>query len=94
MANILVFDSGMGGLTIYREIRRALPAHNYFYCFDNANFPYGELSESALIAACTRLGAGKGGQQRQRGTQAEGGDGTVEAAALEVNSHGMSPWGW
>ncbi|WP_219591568.1 glutamate racemase [Aeromonas salmonicida] len=55
MANILVFDSGMGGLTIYREIRRALPAHNYFYCFDNANFPYGELSESALIAACTRL---------------------------------------
>ncbi|HHQ4768034.1 TPA: glutamate racemase, partial [Aeromonas veronii] len=55
MANILVFDSGMGGLTIYREIRRVLPAHNYFYCFDNANFPYGELSEPALIAACTRL---------------------------------------
>ncbi|MGL5304998.1 MAG: glutamate racemase, partial [Aeromonas veronii] len=54
MANILVFDSGMGGLTIYREIRRVLPAHNYFYCFDNANFPYGELSEPALIAACTR----------------------------------------
>ncbi|MGL5775568.1 MAG: glutamate racemase, partial [Aeromonas veronii] len=27
MANILVFDSGMGGLTIYREIRRVLPAH-------------------------------------------------------------------
>ena len=55
VANILVFDSGMGGLTIYREIRRVLPAHNYFYCFDNANFPYGELSEPALIAACTRL---------------------------------------
>ncbi|MGL4716348.1 MAG: glutamate racemase [Aeromonas sp.] len=55
MANILVFDSGMGGLTIYREIRRVLPAHNYFYSFDNAHFPYGELSESALIAACTGL---------------------------------------
>ncbi|MCP3291037.1 glutamate racemase, partial [Aeromonas hydrophila] len=55
MANILVFDSGMGGLTIYREIRRALPAHNYFYCFDNANFPYGELSEAALTEVCTRL---------------------------------------
>ncbi len=55
VANILVFDSGMGGLTIYREIRRALPAHHYFYCFDNANFPYGELSEPALIAACSRL---------------------------------------
>lgn len=55
VANILVFDSGMGGLTIYREIRRVLPAHNYFYCFDNANFPYGELSEPALIVACSRL---------------------------------------
>lgn len=55
MANILVFDSGMGGLTVYHEIRRALPAHNYFYCFDNAHFPYGELSEPDLIAACTRL---------------------------------------
>lgn len=55
MANILVFDSGMGGLTIYGEICRVLPAHNYFYCFDNANFPYGELSEPELIAACTGL---------------------------------------
>lgn len=55
MANILVFDSGMGGLTVYREIRRTLPAHNYLYCFDNAHFPYGELSEPDLIAACCRL---------------------------------------
>ena len=47
-----------------------------------------------LLDVCNRLGAGKRGQQRQRGTQAEGRDGTVEAAALEVNSHGMSPWGW
>ncbi|MBP6167159.1 MAG: glutamate racemase, partial [Aeromonas sp.] len=55
MANILVFDSGMGGLTVYGEIRRTLPAHNYFYCFDNAHFPYGELSEPELISACTGL---------------------------------------
>ncbi|MGY3903430.1 glutamate racemase [Aeromonas lusitana] len=55
MANILVFDSGMGGLTVYREIRRTLPAHNYVYCFDNAHFPYGELSEPDLIVACCRL---------------------------------------
>lgn len=54
VANILVFDSGMGGLTIYREIRRLLPAHHYFYCFDNAHFPYGELSELALIDTCTK----------------------------------------
>jgi glutamate racemase len=55
VANILVFDSGMGGLSVYREIRQSLPDHNYYYCFDNANFPYGELSESALIQACVRL---------------------------------------
>lgn len=52
MANILMFDSGMGGLSIYREVRRVLPAHHYFYCFDNAHFPYGELSEQALIDTC------------------------------------------
>jgi glutamate racemase len=45
----------MGGLTIYQEIRRTLPAHRYIYCFDNANFPYGELTEPALITACCRL---------------------------------------
>lgn len=52
VANILVFDSGMGGLSVYREIRRLLPGHHYFYCFDNAHFPYGELAEEALITAC------------------------------------------
>ena len=56
MANILVFDSGMGGLTVYGEIRRALPEHNYFYSFDNAHFPHGELSEaSPHFEACTGL---------------------------------------
>ena len=55
VANILVFDSGMGGLSVYREIRQSLPNHNYYYCFDNANFPYGELSEPALIQACVGL---------------------------------------
>lgn len=52
VANILVFDSGMGGLSIYREIRRVLPAHHYIYCFDNAHFPYGELTEKELIDTC------------------------------------------
>lgn len=49
MANILIFDSGMGGLSVYREVHRALPAHQYFYLFDNACFPYGELDEARLV---------------------------------------------
>lgn len=46
---ILLYDSGMGGLTIYDAIRRSMPNARYLYCFDNAYFPYSEKSESTLI---------------------------------------------
>lgn len=46
---ILLYDSGMGGLTIYDAIRQSLPNAHYLYCFDNAYFPYSERSESVLI---------------------------------------------
>lgn len=46
---ILLYDSGMGGLTIYDAIRQSLPEAHYLYCFDNAFFPYSEKSESLLI---------------------------------------------
>lgn len=39
-----VFDSGYGGLTILREIRRRLPQYDYLYLGDNARAPYGERS--------------------------------------------------
>lgn len=39
-----VFDSGYGGLTILREIRRQLPQYDYQYLGDNARAPYGERS--------------------------------------------------
>lgn len=39
-----VFDSGYGGLTILREIRRRLPEYDYLYFGDNARAPYGERS--------------------------------------------------
>ncbi|WMC10290.1 glutamate racemase [Oceanimonas pelagia] len=55
MANILIFDSGMGGLSVYREVHRALPAHQYFYLFDNACFPYGELGEVHLVERVLEL---------------------------------------
>ena len=45
---ILLYDSGMGGLTVYDEVRKALPNAHYLYCFDNACFPYSEKSESVL----------------------------------------------
>lgn len=39
-----VFDSGYGGLTILRDIRKALPEYDYIYLGDNARAPYGTRS--------------------------------------------------
>lgn len=39
-----VFDSGYGGLTILKEIRKALPEYDYLYLGDNARTPYGTRS--------------------------------------------------
>lgn len=46
---ILVFDSGVGGLTVAREIRRLLPAISLTYLADDAGFSYGDWEEAALI---------------------------------------------
>lgn len=52
---ILLYDSGMGGLTIYDEIRKELPHAHYLYCFDNAFFPYSEKSETVLIERAVKI---------------------------------------
>lgn len=46
---ILVFDSGVGGLTVLDPIQKARPDANYIYVADNAVFPYGELPETILL---------------------------------------------
>ncbi|MGX3022242.1 glutamate racemase [Ursidibacter sp. B-7004-1] len=52
---ILLYDSGMGGLTIYDAIRQSLPEAHYLYCFDNAYFPYSEKSEEILIERAKQI---------------------------------------
>lgn len=47
---ILVFDSGLGGLTVYREIRKLRPDADYLYLGDDALFPYGALAPDVLVA--------------------------------------------
>lgn len=47
---VLVFDSGLGGLTVFREVARAAPAARLVYVADDAVFPYGELAPEALVA--------------------------------------------
>ena len=52
---ILVFDSGLGGLTVLREVVKARPDAHYVYVADDAFFPYGHHSEDAIIARVVPL---------------------------------------
>ena len=54
---ILVFDSGVGGLSVYDEIRQLLPGAHYIYVFDNAGFPYGEKTEQFIVERITAITA-------------------------------------
>lgn len=46
---VLIFDSGVGGLSVYQEIKNLLPDLHYIYVFDNQGFPYGEKSEEFIV---------------------------------------------
>jgi glutamate racemase len=52
---ILVFDSGLGGLTVFREIVTVRPDAAYVYVADDAFFPYGRHSEAELVARVVPL---------------------------------------
>ncbi|HEY8383072.1 MAG TPA: glutamate racemase [Microvirga sp.] len=50
LPTILVFDSGLGGLTVFAEVLKARPDARFVYAGDDAGFPYGRFSEEALVA--------------------------------------------
>jgi glutamate racemase len=52
---ILMFDSGLGGLTVYREVAAVRPDADYIYVADDAGFPYGWLDERVLVARVIAL---------------------------------------
>lgn len=52
---ILVFDSGLGGLTVLREVVRLRPEAHYVYVADDAFFPYGQHGEEAIIGRVVPL---------------------------------------
>ena len=61
-APIAVYDSGLGGLTVWREVRRALPGESLLYLGDGKNCPYGSrpreeiarLADEAVAALVVR----------------------------------------
>ncbi|RIK86244.1 MAG: glutamate racemase [Hyphomicrobiales bacterium] len=52
---ILMFDSGVGGLTVLREARVLMPDRRFVYVADDAAFPYGRWEEPALRAHVVEL---------------------------------------
>ena len=54
-ANILIFDSGVGGFSIFQPIRQALPGLKSCYLMDNQLFPYGIQPDDVLIERIVSL---------------------------------------
>ncbi|TEW53747.1 glutamate racemase [Psychromonas sp. RZ22] len=52
---VLIFDSGVGGLSVYQQIIKLTPSIKCHYLFDNAYFPYGELPHLQLIKRLIQL---------------------------------------
>src|ERR1700726_3996982 len=55
LPTILVFDSGLGGLTVLREMVGGRPDAHYVYVADDAFFPYGHHGEDQIIARVVPL---------------------------------------
>ncbi|MFT5135124.1 MAG: glutamate racemase [Arenicella sp.] len=55
MARIAIFDSGVGGLSIYSEVSRRLPRHDFVFVSDNQCYPYGNKAEDWLIERVQQL---------------------------------------
>jgi glutamate racemase len=52
---ILVFDSGLGGLTVFREVVKARPDARFVYVADDAFFPYSSHGEGELVERIVAL---------------------------------------
>lgn len=52
---VLIFDSGVGGLSIYMSMAQKLPKLDVSYVLDNAAFPYGNLNSDVLIQRCCQI---------------------------------------
>jgi len=55
LGHALIFDSGVGGLSVVSEIRKRLPSLQMTYVADDIFRPYGEKSEAQLKARLPRL---------------------------------------
>ena len=52
---IAFFDSGVGGLTVYKKLKELLPNENYLYFGDTKNVPYGEKTPEELLVIADKI---------------------------------------
>lgn len=52
--SIGIFDSGVGGLTVLKELQNRIPNENYIYIGDTASFPYGSKTKQTIIELCKK----------------------------------------
>lgn len=50
-----IFDSGVGGLSVFKEIKKLLPKENYIFIADQKNVPYGEKSKDQLCELSDKI---------------------------------------
>ena len=50
-----IFDSGIGGVTVLKEILKILPNENYIYYSDSKNNPYGDKSDQEIFDICDNI---------------------------------------
>ena len=50
-----IFDSGIGGVTVLKEIIKVLPEENYIYYSDSKNNPYGDKDDEEIINRCDEI---------------------------------------
>ena len=55
MSKIGVFDSGLGGLSVLKELRKLLPNEDYIYYADSVNVPYGEKTDEELLELTSKI---------------------------------------
>ena len=53
--SIGIFDSGIGGVTVLKEIIKIVPNENYKYYSDSKNNPYGDKTDEEIIKICDKI---------------------------------------
>jgi len=52
---VLIFDSGVGGLSVLKNIKKILPKMHYIYILDNEAFPYGNKTEFFIVQRSIKI---------------------------------------